>query len=68
MVAPGTRRDDPDYFVRSRARPHFGDCLHHILLYEQAIRAFNMFVHKDQRAEMVLLPIGDGLTLARKIV
>jgi len=27
-----------------------------------------MFVHGDQRVEMVLLPIGDGLTLARKIV
>jgi predicted O-methyltransferase YrrM len=34
----------------------------------EAIRAFNMFVHRDQRVEMVLLPIGDGLTLARKIV
>ena len=34
----------------------------------EAIRAFNMFVHGDQRVEMVLLPIGDGLTLARKIV
>ena len=32
-----------------------------------AIRAFNVFVHEDQRVEMVLLPIGDGLTLARKI-
>ena len=34
----------------------------------EAIRAFNVFVHGDQRVEMVLLPIGDGLTLARKIV
>ena len=34
----------------------------------EAIRAFNTFVHGDQRVEMVLLPIGDGLTLARKIV
>ena len=34
----------------------------------EAIRAFNNFVHEDQRVEMVLLPIGDGLTLARKIV
>lgn len=34
----------------------------------EAIRAFNMFVHGDQRVEMVLLPIGDGLTLARKIL
>ena len=33
----------------------------------EAIRAFNNFVHEDQRVEMVLLPIGDGLTLARKI-
>ena len=32
-----------------------------------AIRAFNVFVHEDQRVEMVLVPIGDGLTLARKI-
>jgi predicted O-methyltransferase YrrM len=34
----------------------------------QAIRTFNMFIHGDQRVEMVLLPIGDGLTLARKIL
>ncbi|MGA7454593.1 MAG: hypothetical protein WBW73_26190 [Rhodoplanes sp.] len=33
----------------------------------EAIRAFNNFVHEDQRVEMVLLPVGDGLTLARKI-
>ena len=33
----------------------------------EAIRAFNNFVHEDQRVEMVLLPIGDGLTLTRKI-
>src|SRR5262249_10040738 len=32
-----------------------------------AIRAFNVAVHQDRRVEMVLLPIGDGLTLARKI-
>ena len=32
----------------------------------QAIRALNNFVHEDGRVEMVLLPIGDGLTLARK--
>ena len=32
-----------------------------------AIRAFNVFVHEDQRVEMVLLPIGDGLTLTHKI-
>ena len=34
----------------------------------EAIRAFNVFIHEDQRVEMVLLPIGDGLTLAHKIV
>ena len=33
----------------------------------EAIRAFNNFVHEDQRVEMVLLLIGDGLTLVRKI-
>ena len=33
----------------------------------EAIRALNKFVHEDQRVEMALLPIGDGLTLARKI-
>ena len=33
----------------------------------QAIRALNNFVHEDRRVEMVLLPIGDGLTLARKV-
>ena len=33
----------------------------------EAIRAFNNFVHQDQRVEMVTLAIGDGLTLARKI-
>ena len=32
-----------------------------------AIRAFNVLVHEDQRVEMVLLPIGDGLTLTHKI-
>jgi predicted O-methyltransferase YrrM len=31
----------------------------------QAIRAFNLAVHADPRVDMVLLPIGDGLTLAR---
>jgi predicted O-methyltransferase YrrM len=34
----------------------------------EAVRAFNLAVHQDQRVEMVLLPIGDGLTLARKIL
>ena len=33
----------------------------------RSVRAFNNFVHEDQRVEMVLLPVGDGLTLARKI-
>ncbi|MEM7283029.1 MAG: class I SAM-dependent methyltransferase [Pseudomonadota bacterium] len=32
----------------------------------KAIRAFNSHVHQDNRVDMVLLPIGDGLTLARK--
>jgi predicted O-methyltransferase YrrM len=31
----------------------------------EAIRAFNVAVHADPRVDMVLLPIGDGLTLAR---
>jgi predicted O-methyltransferase YrrM len=31
-----------------------------------AIREFNRFVCQDQRVEMSLVPIGDGLTLARK--
>ena len=31
-----------------------------------AIRHFNETVHADQRVDMSLLPIGDGLTLARK--
>jgi O-methyltransferase len=34
----------------------------------EAVRAFNLAVHQDQRVEMVLLPIGDGLTLALKIL
>jgi predicted O-methyltransferase YrrM len=32
-----------------------------------AIRAFNARIHQDERVEMVLLPIGDGLTLARRL-
>ena len=32
-----------------------------------AIRAFNAMVHADERVSMALLPIGDGLTLARKL-
>lgn len=31
-----------------------------------AIRAFNSFIHQDQRVDISLVPIGDGLTLARK--
>jgi predicted O-methyltransferase YrrM len=31
-----------------------------------AIRDCNTFIHQDQRVDMSLVPIGDGLTLARK--
>ncbi|HWP94626.1 MAG TPA: class I SAM-dependent methyltransferase [Gammaproteobacteria bacterium] len=31
-----------------------------------AIRAFNAHVHRDARVDLSLVPIGDGLTLARK--
>jgi predicted O-methyltransferase YrrM len=31
-----------------------------------ALRAFNDHVHRDERVDLSLLPIGDGLTLARK--
>ena len=31
-----------------------------------AIRAFNKALHRDERIDLALLPIGDGLTLARK--
>ncbi len=31
-----------------------------------AIRALNDFLHGDQRVSMAMIPIGDGLTLARK--
>ncbi len=33
----------------------------------EAVRALNRKVHSDPRVEMVLVPIGDGLTLARKL-
>lgn len=32
----------------------------------RAIRAFNSRIHQDERVDLSLLPIGDGLTLARK--
>ena len=32
-----------------------------------AIRKFNQFLHEDERVDISMLPIGDGLTLARKI-
>ncbi len=32
----------------------------------QAIRAFNAHVHRDDRVDLSLVPIGDGLTLLRK--
>lgn len=32
----------------------------------KAIRAFNTHVHRDERVDLSLLPIGDGLTLLRK--
>jgi predicted O-methyltransferase YrrM len=31
-----------------------------------AIREFNSFIHQDERVDLSMLPIGDGLTLARK--
>ncbi|MDQ6908118.1 MAG: SAM-dependent methyltransferase, partial [Chloroflexota bacterium] len=31
-----------------------------------AMRAFNAHLHQDERVDLSLLPIGDGLTLARK--
>lgn len=32
----------------------------------RAIRAFNRYLHEDRRVDMSLIPIGDGLTVARK--
>ena len=31
-----------------------------------ALREFNDFVHRDERVDLSLLPLGDGVTLARK--
>lgn len=31
-----------------------------------ALRQFNEFLHRDQRVDLSLVPVGDGLTLARK--
>jgi predicted O-methyltransferase YrrM len=31
------------------------------------LRELNLTIHQDQRVELVMLPIGDGLTIARKI-
>ena len=32
-----------------------------------SIKAFNAYVHAEERVELVLVPVGDGLTLARKL-
>ena len=32
----------------------------------RAVRAFNEMLHQDGRVTLSLVPIGDGLTLARK--
>ena len=31
-----------------------------------AIREFNAYLHNDERVDISMLPVGDGLTLARK--
>jgi predicted O-methyltransferase YrrM len=32
----------------------------------EALRRFNEHLHRDERVDLSLVPIGDGLTLARK--
>ena len=32
-----------------------------------SIKAFNTYVHSEERVELVMVPIGDGLTLGRKV-
>jgi len=32
----------------------------------ETFRSFNAFIHADERVTQVMLPLGDGLTLARK--
>jgi predicted O-methyltransferase YrrM len=32
-----------------------------------ALRHFNEHLYRDQRIELTMLPVGDGLTLARKL-
>jgi len=32
----------------------------------RAIRAFNLRLHRDRRVDLALVPVGDGLTLARR--
>jgi caffeoyl-CoA O-methyltransferase len=42
------------------ANPAVGDAL------TRALRAFNEHVHRDERVELAMLSIGDGVTLLRK--